>query len=251
MYPPTPLVHLPPQVKPEQPDLKRQITLLITELDRHAHQPVAITPLSARFGIKTRRLYDFINILSAVGCCRKSGLDHLIWIGRSQIPGFVSELRRMRGIDNPDRSLCDLFPVADCVGMANLTSCFLLVFPALRTNRLDLRFVGHLFSLRTSRYKSTLCKLYQIVFVLCAAGVCNRTSQACEVILLDAYIDFPIVHMDRGPDPGGPLGIDSLLNRKKEAVSFVMRRRKEIHDLFASSVLSKTVMLPEDDSIAV
>jgi hypothetical protein len=239
------------QVKPEQPDLKQQIMLLIAELDRHAQQPVAIPLLSARFNIKTRRLYDFINILSAVGCCRKSGVDHLIWIGRSQIPGFVAELRRVRGIDNPDRSLCDLFPVFDCVGIANLTSCFLLVFPALRTNRLDLRFVGYLFSLRMSRYKSTLCKLYQIVFVLCAAGVCNRTSQACQVVLLDAYIDFPIIHIDGAADPGGPLGIESLLNRKKEVLNFVTRRRKEIQDLFAASVLSKTVILPEDDVISV
>jgi hypothetical protein len=135
--------------------------------------------------------------------------------------------------------------------MANLASCFLLVFSALRTNRLDLRSVGHLFSLRTTRYKSTLCKLYQIVFVLCAAGVCKRTLQAGEVVLLDPYIGFPIVQMERAPDPGGPLGINSLLNRKKEVSNFVTRRRKEIHDLFASSVLRKTVILPDDGSIAV
>jgi hypothetical protein len=113
-----------------------------------------------------------------------------------------------------------------------------------------LRFVGHLFSLRITRYKSTLCKLYQIVFVLCAAGVCNRTSQACEVVLLDPYIEFPIVHIDRTPGPDAPLGIESLLNKKKEDINFVLRRRKEIHDLFASSVLSKTVILPDEDSIS-
>jgi hypothetical protein len=249
MFPPAPLGLVPPPVRPEQLDLKRQITLLISELDKHMQQPVEISPLSTRFGIKTRRLYDFINILSAVGCCRKSGLDHLIWIGRSQIPTFVSELRRLRDVDNSERTLCDLFPVSDCVGMSNLTSCFLLVFHALRTSRLDLRFVGHLFSRKTSRYKSTLCKLYQIVFVLCAAGVCSRTSQACEVLLLDAYIDFQIVATEKPTNPGGPLGIDSLLNRKKGTVGaeFVMKRRKELNDLFASSVVSKAV-LPSDDN---
>jgi hypothetical protein len=239
MFPPA-LGLAPLHVKPEPPNPKQQIILLISELDRYIQHPVAISPLSMHFGITTRRLYDFINILSAIGCCRRSGLDLLIWMGRAQIPPFVSELRRLRDVDNAERTLCDLFPVSDCVGMSNLTSCFLLVFHALRTTHLNLRFVGQLFSRKTQRYKSTLCKLYQIVFVLCAAGICSRTAQTCEVVLLDAYIDFIVVPADAS----GPLGIDALLNRKK--ANFVIRRRKEFHDLFAASVVSKAVLLADN-----
>jgi hypothetical protein len=242
MFPSAPLGLAPPPVKPGQPNLKEQITLLISELDSHMQQPVAISLLSTRFMIKTRRLYDIINIFSALGCCRRSGLAHLIWMGRAQIPAFVSELRRLRDVDNAERMLCDLFPVSDCVGMSNLTSCFLLVFHALRTNQLDLRLVAQLFSWKTRRYKSALCKLYQIVFVLCAAGICSRTSQACEVVLLDGYIDFPVVPAERSADLGGPLGIDSLLNRKKADADFILRRRKELHNLFTSTVVSKAVL---------
>jgi hypothetical protein len=246
---PAPLGLAAPPVKPEQPNLKEQITLLITELDRHIQQPVAISLLSTRFTINTRRLSDIINILSALGCCRRSGLAHLIWMGRAQIPAFVSELRRLRDVDNADRTLCDLFPASDCVGMSNLTSCFLLVFHALRTNRLDLHSVAQLFSWKTPRYKSTLCKLYQIVLVLCAAGICSRTSQACEVMLLHGYIDFPVGPAEQSTDPGGPLGIDSLLNRKKATADadFILRRRKELHDLFASNVVSKAVLSSDDN----
>jgi hypothetical protein len=235
-------------VPPTQMDLKEQIVLLIDELDSHQCEPVAIAPLSARFGIKTRRLYDFINILSAIGCCRKSGLGHLIWLGRHQIPPRVSELCKAQGIVDPNLTLSDLFPVSDCVGMANLTQRFMLMFHAVRTNRLDLRFVGNLFSLKTTRYKSTLCKLYQIAFVLCAAGVCDRTSQVCQVVLCKPYIDFPTVEAEKAMDDD-PTQINSLLNRKKEneTTDCALRRRKEMLDLFLASAASKTVMLPDDD----
>jgi hypothetical protein len=231
-------------------DLKQQIGLMIDELDSRHCEPLAIAPLSARFGIKTRRLYDFINILSAIGCCQKSGLGHLLWLGRRQIPPRVSELGRARDIDNPDLTLSDLFPVADCVGMANLTQCFMLMFRAMRTTHLDLRFVGNLFSRKTTRYKSTLCKLYQITFVLCAARICDRTSQVCQVVLCAPYIDFPTLEAERVMQ-ADPRQIDSLLNRKKESetTGWATRRRKEMHDLFLASAISKTVTIPDDDDV--
>jgi hypothetical protein len=229
-------------------DLKQQIRFLIDELDSRLCEPIAINPLSARFGIKTRRLYDFINILSAIGCCRKSGLGHLIWLGRQQIPARVSELGKAREIENPNLTLAELFPISDCVGMANLTQRFMLMFHAVQTNHLDLRFVGNLFSRKTTRYKSTLCKLYQITFVLCAAGICDRTSQVCQVVLCRPYVDFPTLEVESLGE-ADPRKIDSLLNRKKgsEIAECALRRRKEMHDLFLASAVSKTVTLPDGD----
>jgi hypothetical protein len=240
-----------PGAKPDQSDLRHQIACLIDELDGHACEPVSVTPLAARFAIKARRLYDFINILSAIGCCRKSGLGHLIWVGRHQIPTFVANLGASMGIDNPDKTLCDLFPVSECVGMANLTVRFMLMFRALRTNQVDLRFVGNLFARKTNRYKSTLCKLYQIAFVLCAVGICGRTSQVCQVVLSPAYVDFPLVEPERAVE-ADPREIDSLLNKRSgnEAIDCAFRRRKEINATFFASAVSKTVILPDDDAFS-
>jgi hypothetical protein len=84
--------------------------------------------------------------------------------------------------------------------------------------------------------------------VLCAAGISQRTSQVCEVVLVDTYLDFQVVPAEK-PEDSGPVQIVSLLNRRRPhpEFEFIYRRRKEIHDMFISSVASKTVILPEDD----
>jgi hypothetical protein len=129
--------------------------------------------------------------------------------------------------------------------MAKLTAALVLVFRALRTDTVDLRLIAHLFSRQTTRYKSTLCKLYQIAFVLCAAGICRRTGQVCEVVLVDGYVDFQVVSE---PAAEEPLGIRNLLNRQSEELEAVMRRRKEMKELFTSSVACLTVAFPIDES---
>jgi hypothetical protein len=244
MFPiPPPVGTLPP---PGPPNHKQSITTLLQFLESHGHQALAINGLAARFNISSRRLYDFINVLSAIGGCRKSGPDQMVWLGRAQIPTFVREVCRTKDIDNPERSLCDLFAVASCIGISNLTISLLLLFHALRTNHLDLRSVSQLFTRQTRRYKSTLCKLYQICYILGAAGITNRTSLACDVVLLEPYLDFQVVPPEQSEDPG-PLPIVSLLNHQRGGTdtAFVQQRRRELQALFAGGVAHNTVSGPE------
>jgi hypothetical protein len=235
---------------PPQVDLKQSILHLLDELDKRTHQPLPIIHLANRFGIKMRRLYDFINILSALGACKKSGLDHVIWLGRETITGFLTHALIDHDIDNPQHTLCHLFPVSACIGLSNLTLAFLMMFPALRTNHLDLRFVAHLFSLGTTRYKSTLCKLYQVSFILCAAEILRRTQQVCDVVLLDQYLSFQIVPPEQEREES-PVDIGALLNRRQAGVSFVHQRRKEICDLFIGSAAGKAAMLPNPNVLPI
>jgi hypothetical protein len=135
-------------------------------------------------------------------------------------------MRQLRRIDEPDKSLSELFPVALCVGMANLAANFLLLFSALRTDNLDLKRVCLLFTRGTAKYRSTLCKLYQIAFVLGAAQITARTSHVCEVVLLQDYIDFELA----------PPGSANLPERFSNPLNLsVYRRRNELeameHDL--------------------
>jgi hypothetical protein len=61
-------------------------------------------------------------------------------------------------------------------------------------------------------------------------------------------VDFPTVEREQAM-VADPRQIDSLLNRKKgnETTEWALRRRKEMHDLFLASAVSKTVMFMEDD----
>lgn len=244
---------VPQQQAPKAPeDLKISIQMLIQELESHPRQTFAITILSQKYMIKRRRLYDVINVFSSIGCCRKSSLDHLIWNGTGMFSTVLSQMKRSRGIDDKTKTLSDLFPVASCIGISNLTVCFLLLFSALKTNHLDLRFVGQLFSRETSRYKTTLCKLYQISYILSSIQITNRTSTVCEVVLLPPYIIDDILPDE--PDNKAnhsiiPISIDALLNNHikiNPENQYIYDRRHELKDTFIECISQNKTPLPTD-----
>jgi hypothetical protein len=68
------------------------------------------------------------------------------------------------------------------------------------------------------------------------------------VVLSANYVSFQTVEAEKEIEPD-PRHIDSLLNKKKgsQAFEYVLRRRKEIHDLFAESAIGKTVLVDDSD----
>ena len=232
---------LPPKPKPVD-DLKTSILALIQELESTPYQTKAITQLSDRFGIKRRRLYDVINVYTAIGCCQKSSLDHIIWLGKDKIIPELKKLRKKYRIDDPNLKLDDTYPVSECIGISNLTGFFLLLFFSLKSDKLDIRFAGQFLSRGTGRYKTTLCKLYQISYILSALGVTARSEQVCEVVLDHQFIsdeDIYIPPEERQGHDDKIMSLDSLLSRPvvQSSDNYIMRRREEIKTCFINSVL--------------
>jgi hypothetical protein len=104
---------------------------------------------------------------------------------------------------------------------------FLLLYYVLRIDRIDLRMAASLFARATPKYRSTLCKLYQIAFVLCAAGIANRTNMVCEVVLRSEYVDFQVV-AEEIAEAGSPAVVENLLNHRGGEMEIVYKRRREI-----------------------
>jgi hypothetical protein len=100
-----------------------------------------------------------------------------------------------------------------------LTVSFLLLFAAIRVEVLDLRKVSAFFSRDIGRYKTTLCKLYQIALILGALDVTERHCNVCEIKLLAPYTQL---RSDQGE--ANPLSIPNLLNRPEEGKSVENRR---------------------------
>ena len=227
-------------------DLRVSIRAFVECLEQVPEHTRPITLLSNRFGIKRRRLYDVINVFESVGACRKSGLDTVKWLGLDNMKETLKVLRKERHIDDPTIPLEQLFPAPCCVGISNLTTSFLLLFGAIKTNRVDLRFVSQFFSHGTARYKTTLCKLYQICYILGAIGVTKRTAQVCEVILSDEYCDPDARRYGDGTqDQGGKatpetsMSITALLNNSdghKRAEDWLEARRKALESCYIENV---------------
>jgi hypothetical protein len=222
---------------------------MVREFEEQPPGAVTIIALSRRYTIKPRRLYDVINVFIAVGSCHRSGIDGFTWLGLSQSLIRLRELRDLRGIDNPNRSLFDLFPINSCVGIANLTIAFMLLFYGLRTDHLDVRIVATIFSRGTNRFRSTLCKLYQIAFVLSAAGIVTRTTTPCDVRLIGQWLDFTVVPPENH-DESGPASLVILLNHKGPEAQFVHKRRKQMTEIFNANQPAKPANASEFDAVS-
>jgi hypothetical protein len=197
---------------------------MVADLDRDPHRTHEIPRIYQKYQVKRRRLYDIVNVFLALGCATRIGADELIWHGRS---GIFTELRDEKtrlGIDNDELSLVRLFPADNCVGLTSLTSSFLLLFAAVRMDTLDLRKVSAFFSRNTGRYKSTLCKLYQIALILGALGITERTENPCEVKILP-----PFTRLLLNDDEENPLSIARLLNRPISPKMRLEGRLQEFH----------------------
>lgn len=228
-----------------QDDLKGSIIHLIEEFEKNPSESRAIISLSNQFGIKRRRLYDIVNVFSSIGCCSKVSLDNVLWLGKDKIPEELKNQAEKRDLFNPALSLDKLFDVDACIGINNLTVCFLLLFIAMKNDKIDIRFAGQFLSRNSGRYKTTLCKLYQICYILNALGVTSKSEQVCEVKLNTPYM-FVKPQEDSEPKEGVDISsISSLLNNhnKSTVEDYIQKRRDELAKNYIANVAERDAVL--------
>jgi hypothetical protein len=212
-----------PPLKPQHnAEFRSSIQALVMQLERDTTKPHSIPQFCRRFQVKRRRLYDVINVFTAIGCATREGLDALMWHGRDQALTFLKEASGEMQIQNPDKTLGELFPTDRCVALPSLTVSYMLLFGALQVETLDLRHVSSFFSRDTVRYKSTLCKLYQITLILGAMEMVQRTPNVCEV-----KIQSPFGRELAEVEYINPMAIERLLNRPSKAGDSVTKRMAE------------------------
>lgn len=216
--------------------LSDSIQILCSELEKQPQKKFSISFLADHFNIKRRRLYDVINVLISAGCCDKDE-QKIVWRGKANACRKISVEFDARKIGDPYKTLSDLFPVQQCVGVPNLTTNFLLIYFALETKCLDLRIVASFFSRYTIRMKTTLSKLYQISYILCSIGMCRRNTQVCEVMLSDDFYDT-IYNEKIKNSTLHPLSINELLNKPKDLVVTVESKRLEFRKCFQETAKS-------------
>lgn len=228
------------QSSKSEPDVHRKvIKQIVDEMEGSIGTAQSLSNLCAKHALDKRRVYDLFNVFQAIGCCEKISHDLVLWYGKEKAKEYLAVKIREREILNSKQTLEELFPPKECVGLGNLSLNMCLMFFALMNDRLDLRLTAQLFAKGTDRYKSTLCKLYQVSYTLGAADITTRTEKICEVILNPPYFDrFPVA---------SPLSIASLLNHKGETTapndpgSIFARRREELREIFMRSRTSQSI----------
>lgn len=203
---------------------RESIVQIVDELDEDPGKEHSLTTLFATHTISRRRFYDVINVLVAIGCCRRTRENDIIWVGRWNIEEEMNLMKKAIPIGNDSKNLNELFPADNCVCLTSLTVAFLTLFGTLSSEKLDLREAASFFSRGTERYKTTLCKLYQISLILSALGILERTAQVCEVSILSPYKEVLSVGSEEVDQ--NPLSISYLLNGPTKNFSALRAKRE-------------------------
>jgi hypothetical protein len=212
-------------------EFESAIRAIIAELDEHPDHSYAIAGLHRRHQIKRRRLYDLLNVFSAIGCATRFGTQEIVWHGRDRIFPELLKHKQTTGLDNGALTLAALFPSDTSLSLPSLTVSFLLLFPALQVEVIDLRKASSFFSREGGKYKTTLCKLYQIALVLGTLNITERSPNVCEIRILPPLAAF----LREVPDPN-PFAIPNLLNRSADQSTVAEHRRAEFDGWSASRV---------------
>jgi hypothetical protein len=193
---------------------------VVSELDQHIGEPYSILRLHTLQQLKSRRLYDVMNVFSAIGCARRLSREEIVWVGRDAIMAKLQQEKTALGVSNEDVPMSHLFPSENSVGLTSLTIAFLMLFPALGTREIDLREASWFFARTTKKYKTVLCNLYQIAVILGALGLTDKTKNMCEVRMLPPL--EPLL-----ADDESPISIGKLLNRPTDGAGKYKVRRAE------------------------
>jgi hypothetical protein len=196
--------------------------VIVSHLEESRGKVHSIPRLYCEHQIKRRRLYDVTNVFTAIGCATRSGTDEIQWEGVTKILPRLLEERERLNITNYQITLAELFPVDTCVGLPSLTLSFLMLFPALDTDRVSMREASAFFSRETPRYKTTLSKLYQITLILGAMAMTERTDVPSEIRLKAPFTE--LLAEEAGANP---LAIEKLLNRPTKSADALEARRAE------------------------
>ena len=221
----------PQETKQYGVQFKASIKAFVKQAESEIKQTYNITQLCNDFDFQRRRLYDVISILEALGCCEKVTVDRVTWYGLSAVPSHLRELQKTLGVNKPDTEMGDIFLEEQMILLAHLTVSFVLCFLVLRQPVLDIKNIAMFLSRHNGRFKSTLCKLYQITYILDAAGIIMKTAIPSQIVLAPEY--YTIVPMVGVGDPDDVLSIMSLLNRHdgclaSELEQMALARRRQI-----------------------
>jgi hypothetical protein len=183
-----------------------------------------ITDIIIRFGFQQRRLYDVTSVLAAIGCCTKLGVDSIFWHGLSHIRPTLLALQSQAGVHNCTTPLSEIIQTESMIQISRLTRGFVLCFLTLREQSLTIREIGTYLARFTGRYKSTLCKLYQVVHILQAAAIVERTIMPGQVTLVKRF--YVPLDFDWSETGQSPVSIEVLLNKPKGSQDAILKRRR-------------------------
>ncbi|OHS94353.1 hypothetical protein TRFO_11216 [Tritrichomonas foetus] len=176
--------------KKSNDNFSQAIHKFILEAEDKPEKEFNVNSVCKAYDFQRRRFYDVINVLEAIGLCSKLNSETVKWNGISNVPKTLESIQKELKVNSPTATLEEIFQNNHCIGISNLTISFILCYLVMRVPMLDIKHVAMFLSRSNKRYKTTLCKLYQITHILEAAGIITRSLVPCVMILDPRFLVF-------------------------------------------------------------
>ena len=165
-----------------QDNFKNSIISLVMFTDMRPFCSFTMTFLCEKFNIQRRRLYDVINVFEAIGICQKTSVDTVMWIGRQAVASYINKMKEKINKNCSNKDL-NISSNEKCITISHLTTSFIMNFIVQNTSTVDIKCVAEKLSKDNNRFKTTLCKLYQISHILEAAQILEKTTVPGETAI--------------------------------------------------------------------
>lgn len=219
------------QEKGQQKDAKRyndhfknSIRSFVTDAETQKNSMFSISQICCKHDFQKRRFYDVLNVLEAIGCCEKINSETIRWLGLSNIPSALLQLQKSLNVDSINTSVDEIFSAGQSIMISQLAKLFILCFLVTQSQALDIKQIAMFLSRNNQRYKTTLCKLYQITHILEAGGILKHATIPSKIILVSKYCVFLNGQKKDTQIDSNPLSIQNLLN--DHSVDFIREVEK-------------------------
>jgi hypothetical protein len=140
--------------------------------------------IAAQYYIKHRRVYDFLQLLSALGICGKIDGDGFRWIGQNAAPETIGIVYTQVELDSLRRGMEAVCNLGNQPRLALIALRFLCLYLYLGVESLSLHRIGSLFHDESGHTRYIWGKLYVVLPFLEDLGIVAQTDTDHEYRLI-------------------------------------------------------------------
>lgn len=207
---------------------QERIKKLIDHFNKSHSSELSLQSICERYSFERRRFYDVINILEGIGCIKKLDSDRMIWYGIGNVKKNIKRLVKKHVSAPANEPIQNLLKISKTCSIISLTNTYMLSFIALQTREVSLMELANIIAQFNKRYKSTLCKLYQISQIMRAMGVVEFNSRQGLPRLTEDYYNLIMIPEDN--NNARPFSIQWILEKDEQCISMpnILDQRRKL-----------------------
>ncbi|OHS93026.1 hypothetical protein TRFO_40649 [Tritrichomonas foetus] len=190
---------------------------LIYESEKYKPRNITIMAIAREYNIQHRRVYDFYNLLTALGVCKIMQKGQLSWVGLSAIePTLMQAYASVEADSANKKDIKEVFNVGSSPSLGSLAINFIKMYFYLNVDTISMRKVSKIFHDGKADMKSLERRLYLVLNFLEIIGIVSHASKTGVYKLnidRECIISYAWAMRKNATEATLDLSLECLLNR--------------------------------------